>query len=100
MTRTLGFALAGLAVAAAVALLASPYASSHPDGLERVAEDFAFADHASDAAPSSAVLPDYTVPGVSSSHWSTAFAGLAGTFATFAIGIVVGRALVNRKRLS
>ncbi|MCC6160042.1 MAG: PDGLE domain-containing protein [Deltaproteobacteria bacterium] len=98
MTRTIGFALAGLVVAAAVAVVASPFASSAPDGLERVAEDFAFADHAANSAPATAMLPDYAVPGVASPRWSTALAGLAGTFATFGIGIVVSRTLANRKR--
>lgn len=100
MTRTTKFALAGLFVAAAVAFMASPFASSTPDGLERVAEDLAFADHASEGAPATAMLPDYAVPGVDSPRWSTALAGLAGTFATFGIGIFVSRALAGRNRSS
>ncbi len=88
---------AGVAVAAIVAFVLSPFASSAPDGLERVAVDHAFADHASEVAPATAVLPDYAVSGVTSEGWSTAFAGLVGTFATFAIGAVVGLALARRK---
>lgn len=96
---TLIFALAGLAFAAALALIVSPFASSHPDGLERVAEDKGFIEKAEETEPvwKSAPLPDYSVPGLSEkkvdeetgeeveepTRLSTGLAGLLGTVGIF-----------------
>ncbi len=93
------FALAGLAFAAALALLVSPFASTHPDGLERVAEDQGFIEKAEETEPAwkNAPLPDYTVPGLNEkkvdeetgkeveepTRWSTGLAGLLGTVGIF-----------------
>ena len=65
----------GLAAALIVAL-ASPLASSHPDGLERVAEDEAFIDKAED--PSYEILPDYTIPGIEDENLTTILSGIVG----------------------
>ena len=51
----------GLAAAIVVAGLLAPLASSHPDGLQRVAEDLNFAALATD---SFAIVPDYTAQGL------------------------------------
>ena len=65
----------GLFLAAGVAL-ASPWASSHPDGLERVAEDEEFIDRAED--PSYEIIPDYTFPGIDNERVATILSGLVG----------------------
>jgi hypothetical protein len=76
-----GVVAVGLGLAVIVALF-SPWASSHPDGLEKVAEDKEFLEHAED--PSYEIIPDYTFPGVENEKVSTILSGLVG------IAIVAG----------
>lgn len=85
--------VAGLLVALLVALF-SPLASSHPDGLERVAEDQGFIERAEDAPYE--VVPDYTFPGIGSEGGATILAGIVGTLAVF--GLTSGLALLLRRR--
>lgn len=77
----------GLAVAFALAFFASPYASSEPDGLERVAIDSGFADQAQDHVLADGPLADYSVSGVDGSGLSTGLAGLIGVSLCFVIGL-------------
>jgi cobalt/nickel transport protein len=94
------FTFAGLAVAIALALIVSPWASSSPDGLEKVAEDKGFIEKAEETDPAwgSSPVPDYAMPGLEESHpaLATALAGLAGTVAIFLIAW--GLALVLKKK--
>jgi cobalt/nickel transport system permease protein len=83
----------GLAVAAALALLA-PWASSDPDGLERVAIDLGF--HSFARPPWFRVLEDYRLP-VLPDPWSTAVAVFVGAVVAFSVVRWVGRALVARR---
>jgi hypothetical protein len=73
----------GLLLALGIAVL-SPLASSHPDGLERVAENTGFLDRAEDAPFE--IIPDYTVPGIDTPTVSTIVAGLIGTLLLFGLG--------------
>jgi len=84
----------GLALAVAVALF-SPLASSHPDGLERVAEDEGFVDRAQDAPYE--IIPDYVLPGVDNEGLATILAGIVGTLTVF--GLVCVLAWVLRRRV-
>ena len=88
------FTILALAVAVGLATAASPYASSSPDGLEKVAADKAFAGRATIAQDSPA--PDYAVPGVGDARLATALAGFAGTLIVFGLGYGVAR--VARRR--
>lgn len=83
----------GLLIALAVAF-ASPLASSHPDGLERVAEDKSFIDEAKDAPFN--ILPDYTVPGIDAEAATTIVAGVIGVVVVAGTGYAVGR-LITRQ---
>ena len=87
------FALIMLAVSLAVAGGLSYFASSHPDGLERVAADHGFAEKAQ--APAHHVLPGYAVPGVNG-FLSNGLAGIIGVAATF--GATVFAVKLARKR--
>ena len=79
------FTILVLALAIGLATAASPFASSSPDGLERVAADNGFAPRAeSRAAP----LLDYGTD----SKLATGLAGFAGTLLVFAIGGAIARA--------
>jgi cobalt/nickel transport system permease protein len=77
---------AGLAVALALALFGSPFASKSPDGLDKFAEERGFAE----GKPlwAHAPMADYKVPGVESEGASTGVAGLIGTLLVFGLGYV------------
>ena len=91
------FVLAGLVVAALIAFVVAPEASSEPDGLERVAIDEGFADAADDHALAGGPTADYAVDGVADERLSTGLAGVLGVAVTFAAtgGLFV---LVRRRR--
>lgn len=74
----------GLVLSLGVVLL-SPWASAHPDGLERVATDLGFMGR-EQSAPWQ-ILSDYTLPFLSDSALSTILAGI--------VGVVVVAALVS-----
>jgi cobalt/nickel transport protein len=93
----------GLVVAVALALAvglgtaASPFASSAPDGLERVAEEKGLIDRG-ELAPiqEAAPVPDYSFPGIENKRLATGIAGFVGTLAVFAIGAGLAWALRRR----
>jgi cobalt/nickel transport system permease protein/cobalt/nickel transport protein len=72
------FFLAALLVSLLVAGVASYYASSHPDGLEYVAERTGFLDSAKDSATSDSPLADYQTTGVDDARLSGGIAGVVG----------------------
>lgn len=94
------FIFAGLALAVALVLFVAPWASSSPDGLEKVAQDKGFEQKANETEPAwnGAPVPDYAVPGLNKRHsaLATALAGLVGTIAVFLIAW--GLALALKKR--
>ena len=71
------FAVA-LVVSLLVAGVASYYASSHPDGLEYVAEQTGFIDSAEDSATVDSPLADYQTSGVDDARISGGLAGVIG----------------------
>ena len=79
------FLLAGLLASLLLAGVASFYASSSPDGLEKVAEDIGFIDSAKDHANSDTTLANYGVKGIENERLSGGLAGLIGVVATGAI---------------
>lgn len=83
-----GFIVAGMAVAFAIALFASPFASSSPDGMSRVAINEGF-DHTEQASPIEDASPvgGYAVKGIDHEQLSTGLSGAIGVAATFAIGV-------------
>lgn len=93
------FTILGLAVALALAMALSPFASSAPDGLERVAEDQGFLDRGGlHSLQEGSPVPDYAFPGIDDPGLATAAAGLIGTLAVFAVGYGLARALPRRDR--
>lgn len=90
--RSVGaFVLAGLGVALLLAFVVSHFASSAPDGLERVAIDQGFADTATEHGTGGSPLADYGVSGVPNGWLSTGLAGVIGVLLCFvlAAGLVV-----------
>lgn len=82
----------GLMIALALAI-ASPLASSHPDGLEWVAEQQGFIRAA--RGPLFELIPDYLFPGVSNEAAATILAGIIGTLVVF--GVVVFVTFLRRR---
>jgi hypothetical protein len=76
----------GLLVAIVIAVVASQFASSNPDGLEYVAEQEGFAETAEDHALADTPLADYGENLTDSGWVNTAVAGLLGTLATLGVG--------------
>ncbi|MEW6182708.1 MAG: PDGLE domain-containing protein [Bacillota bacterium] len=87
-----------IVAAVIVAGILSPFASSDPDGLEKVARTNGFIDKGEGKAVVHAPMADYTLPGVRSEGVSTAVAGIAGTALTFVIAFGAGRVLRLRRR--
>jgi cobalt/nickel transport system permease protein len=84
----------GLGIALFLAVL-SPLASSHPDGLEWVAERKGFLDVA--RAPLFNVIPDYVFPGISNEALATIVAGILGSLLVFGVAFGVGYLRKNQK---
>jgi len=89
------FVLVMLAVSLAVAGGVSWFASTHPDGLEKVAEDKGFMDRAKE--PSHSVMPDYTVPGLSG-FASNGVAGIVGVLAVLGMATAAGYFVRRRNK--
>jgi cobalt/nickel transport system permease protein len=89
-----GIVLGGLLIALVLAIL-SPLASSHPDGLEWVAEQKGFLETAKSALFN--IIPDYTMPGISNPALATIIAGILGAAIVFIVVFGLARA---EKRIS
>jgi cobalt/nickel transport system permease protein len=86
----------GLVIVLGMAMFITPFASSWPDGLEKVAAQLGFEKQAKTVMKS--LIPDYQMPGVSSEGVATAFAGLAGATVMFVMAWVAGGLLVRHER--
>lgn len=81
--------LGGLGLAILLALLA-PLASTHPDGLEWVAETYGFLEAA--RPPFYALIADYVMPGIQNETIATILAGLLGVIIVFFVTLGISRA--------
>lgn len=102
-TRTSrGVLLGGLLVTFLVAGFVSGYASSAPDGLEKVAGDQGFLDAGRDSAVAGSPLADYALKGIEDERLAGGLAGVLGVLLTIAVGTlifyVVSRAARSRRR--
>ncbi len=91
------FYLIGLAISLVIAGFLSFYASSHPDGLEKVAIDLGFIDTAKDSAVADSALADYGVAGLENERLSVGVAGVIGVIATGLVMYLIMR-LIGKKR--
>lgn len=98
--RTWMFLGAGLLVTILIAAVASGFASSEPDGLEKVAIDEGFAETAEDSAVADSPLADYAVEGVDDERVGTGIAGIVGVAITLAatVGILYGARRLRSSR--
>lgn len=99
--RNRAFIWAGLGFSLLIAVVLSPFASKHPDGLDRVSEDQKFADRAVEVAtaqqlPPAQVFDEYAVKGVPDAL-ATPLAGLVGTLVTFGLAWGAGKLLIRQR---
>ena len=88
------FVIIILVVSLIIAGFVSWFASSKPDGLERVAEDHGFIEKAEDTSHD--IFPGYTVPGVNI-FLSKGLAGVIGALATFGLILLLGKIIYRKK---
>ena len=79
MDKNKKFLAAGFLVSLFLAGVVSFYASSDPDGLEKVAEDIGFIETAKDHTYADGALADYGVKGIDNERASVGVAGVIGT---------------------
>jgi cobalt/nickel transport protein len=96
--RDLKFYLIFFAAALVLAAVVSFYASSSPDGLEKVAGDIGFLDTAKDHTNSDFALADYGVAGVENERFSVGLAGTIGVVTTGLVAVVLFMALGRKKQ--
>ena len=90
------FLISGFIASLFLAGVVSFYASSHPDGLEKVAEDIGFIETAKENTNADSVLADYGVKGVDNERLSVGAAGVIGVIATGVVSTGIFM-LVRRK---
>ena len=90
------FLISGFVASLFLAGVVSFYASSNPDGLEKVAEDIGFIETAEDHTYAEGALADYGVKGVENPRLSTGLAGVIGVVATGVVSTGIFM-LVRRK---
>jgi cobalt/nickel transport protein len=93
------FVLSGLGVALLIGVFLSPFASQHPDGLDRVARDLQFDKKAVQTPPAHKlpfyqIFNEYALRGVPK-QVATPLAGLLGTLATFGLAWGIGKLAVR-----
>jgi len=86
----IGWAVVGVLIALAVVVI-SPFASTNPDGLIRVATDMGFIR--SGQAASFSIIPHYTLPFLGKTPLSTILAGIIGVLVVLGIVYMLGQAL-------
>ena len=88
----------GLVVSLVLAGGVSYYASSQPDGLEKVAGDIGFLDSAKESAVEDGPLAGYGVAGVENERISGGLAGIIGVASTAAVSFGLFYALRRFKK--
>lgn len=84
-----GILIGGLLLAFVLAGFASGYASSAPDGLEKVAGDQGFAASGKDSAVADSPLADYALSGIDNERLAGGLAGVIGVVLTIAVGTLI-----------
>lgn len=88
--------LVGLLITLFLAAVVSFYASSSPDGLEKVASDKGLSQNEQEHDLADSPLADYQTKGVDNARLSSGLAGIAGVAITLALG--TGLAFAVRRR--
>jgi len=86
----------GLIISLFLAGFLSPFASSFPDGLEKVAEELGFIEQGKIIL--FAPLADYLFPGIENERLAISLAGIIGTLLVFGLVWELERLLINGRR--
>ena len=86
MDKNKKFLAAGFLVSLFLAGVVCFYASSDPDGLEKVAEEIGFIETAKDHTYADGALADYSVKGIENERASVGVAGVIGVIGTAVVG--------------
>ncbi len=92
------FYLSFFFVALFLAGVISFYASSSPDGLEKVAEEIGFIDTAKDSAVANSPLSDYGVVGITNERLSVGISGIIGVIITGIVAFYLFKHLSKSKK--
>ena len=92
------FYLISLLVSIGLAGIVSFYASSSPDGLEKVAGDIGFIETAKDHTLDNSALADYGVAGIENERLSVGIAGIVGVIATGALMYLIVKFISRKKK--
>jgi cobalt/nickel transport protein len=90
------FLFAGLFLSLAVAGFLSYYASSDPDGLEKVAEEKGFLDTAKDSVNAGTPLADYGITGLDNERLSVGLSGAIGVLVTLIVAFMIFKAIAKK----
>jgi cobalt/nickel transport protein len=96
MDKNKKFLAAGFLVSIFLAGVVSFYASSDPDGLEKVAGDIGFIETAKDHTYAEGALADYGVKGIENERASVGIAGVIGVFGTAVVAGVMFRFIARK----
>jgi hypothetical protein len=88
----------GVILILALLVLVVPFASTLPDGLEKVAETLGFQYRANVQYQFAAPLKDYAFPLTMSPALASITAGLAGALIVFGLSLILVRLLVPRQK--
>src|SRR5262245_65313946 len=91
------FVVGGLIVVLGLAFFVSPFASSSPDGLNKVAADEGFSDAEVEHSTAESPLAGYGVDGVDGDSLSTGLAGIIGVAITFGVAMILFGLLRSRR---
>jgi len=94
------FLIAALFVALILAVFISPFASSSPDGLEKVAANKGFlatSEKEGVTVWNSSPIANYAMPGFRSNFLSKGVAGFLGVIAVFILGFLFAK-IISKKR--
>lgn len=99
--KDIKFLIIGLLVSIVLALFISPFSSSAPDGLEKVAKELGFAELAEEDGVTAwnSPLAGYEAPGIKINFFKSGVAGLIGTVILFLIAFLFAK-MISKKKLS
>jgi cobalt/nickel transport system permease protein len=93
-----GLLVYGSLILVGLILFVLPFASSWPDGLEKVASVFGFDSKAVTRPLVPSPLADYRVPGIGSLSKATALAGIVGAVFVFAVSLILARLVISKSK--
>lgn len=90
------FIFIGLAITILIAAFISPFASTSPDGLEKVAEDNGFL-HTAKSIWRYSPFSDYSLAGIENKYISTGLTGIIGVIIVLVITIVLAKRIIKKR---